>query len=796
MLGIGQQQKRFDLLFLEEGEQYIKDFYGPVKFFDVKNMEYREANAFIHFCSRSIVLEIENEQSQPIYKYLFKYFALEPSFQGNSKLPLKITASKIVEVPAQNICKPYKYHQFDMRSTETYQISINVQYQSIETLYKSIFKLYELFKTKNSFHYEQDLDKLFFQNSEFFSNNTFDKTRIKSISEKTVLHKDYKVKQVIPMVQIDGMLYLTNKRIYFQPCNSIYSKPVVNFKIKNITELFVRRYKLLNIGMEFVTNKRESLYVTFPSKEERDQFYDALRKLVNDTCITTERSVVDYTQMWRSFQDITQYPVFPWVLQDYKSDVLDLNDPKFYRDLSKPIGALNEKRLKEFIIRYNECPEGEKYLYGTHYSCPGYVIGFLVRQHPQWMIKFQGGKFDNPNRLFKGINKEWDSVNTNPGNVKELIPEFYMEDPDFLVNKLKLDFGVRSNGKRVDDAKLPNWAHSAEDFLQKNRQALESEYVSNHLHLWIDLIFGCKQRSIDDFNLFHPLTYEGSVDFEKLTDPVQRIAFEVQITEFGQTPRQLFRKTHPQKYSKFIPKTLTATQESIVSTATTVIQDHEEQKLESKFKQIVEDELNENTNQSPKKQQQIQQQKSQQEDINEVKKSAFRELSEFQNKIVEKVHKDAITSLHLIYEEETQSQKIVTTSMDGFIKMIDARDGQTKKAFFVCQSGINTSTALSSQDSFADKLISCSSDQTLRIWDLKGSNFSNPVILYDHEEEIVSAAVTQNILSSMDIEGTIITRDLRTQEIISTIRLDKQYETGQIDSRQRARSKCDKCCSR
>ncbi len=115
--------------------------------------------------------------------------------------------------------------------------------------------------------------------------------------------------------------------------------------------------------------------------------------------------------------------------------MLDLKDPKVYRDLSKPIGALNEDRLKGFIKRYNDTPEEQKYLYGTHYSCPGYVIGFLVRQYPQWMIKFQGGKFDNPNRLFKGINKEWTSVNTNPGNLKELIPEFYLDNPEFLLNK-------------------------------------------------------------------------------------------------------------------------------------------------------------------------------------------------------------------------------------------------------------------------------------------------------------------------------------------------------------------------
>ncbi len=47
---------------------------------------------------------------------------------------------------------------------------------------------------------------------------------------------------------------------------------------------------------------------------------------------------------------------------------------------------------------------------------------------------------------------------TNPGNVKELIPEFYMEDKSFLNNALRLELGTRSNGKIVDDVKLPKWA--------------------------------------------------------------------------------------------------------------------------------------------------------------------------------------------------------------------------------------------------------------------------------------------------------------------------------------------------
>jgi len=43
----------------------------------------------------------------------------------------------------------------------------------------------------------------------------------------------------------------------------------------------------------------------------------------------------------RSFNDPNQYYVFPWVLSDYTSKELNLRDPFVYRDLQKPIGALN-----------------------------------------------------------------------------------------------------------------------------------------------------------------------------------------------------------------------------------------------------------------------------------------------------------------------------------------------------------------------------------------------------------------------------------------------------------------------
>ena len=88
----------------------------------------------------------------------------------------------------------------------------------------------------------------------------------------------------------------------------------------------------------------------------------------------------------RTFNDLSQYPVFPWILSDYSSHQLNLADPAIYRDLTKPMGIQNPKHVKEVKERYDnfEDPSGTvaKFHYGTHYSNSAMVLHYLVRVEP------------------------------------------------------------------------------------------------------------------------------------------------------------------------------------------------------------------------------------------------------------------------------------------------------------------------------------------------------------------------------------------------------------------------------
>ncbi|TPX34048.1 hypothetical protein SmJEL517_g03217 [Synchytrium microbalum] len=411
--------------------------------------------------------------------------------------------------------------------------------------------------------------------------------------------------EIIAMMStVKGRFEVTATHIYFQmEARSILSSTEDTQKfidqellrdrrwnLSELRELYPRRYLLRKSAIELFFMDRTSCFFNFRSSKDRTRVLARIIALRPPSLVTPDARTPseilrrsNYTEKWqrhemsnfeylmhlntisgRTYNDLTQYPVFPWVLQDYESDTLDLTDPDVYRDLSKPIGALDDARLQNILERYRafEDPSGriKKFHYGTHYSSAAATLFYLLRLEPftTLHILLQGGKFDHPDRQFHSIQACWKSVLFGSGDVKELIPEFYYM-PEFLN---KFDLGVKQTGAAVEDVILPPWASSPEEFIRIHREALEGDYVSEHLHEWIDLIWGYKQtgeEAVKAHNVFFYTTYEGAIDIDGIRDPVERQSLEDQINNFGQTPSQLLKRPHPKRLPKTAPSVFKST---------------------------------------------------------------------------------------------------------------------------------------------------------------------------------------------------------------------------------------------
>ncbi|XP_017102376.2 neurobeachin isoform X18 [Drosophila bipectinata] len=366
-------------------------------------------------------------------------------------------------------------------------------------------------------------------------------------------------------------------------CDHLHGK----WYFSEVRAIFSRRYLLQNVALEIFLASRTSILFAFPDQHTVKKVIKALprvgvgikygipqtrrasmmspRQLMRNSNMTQKwqrREISNFEYLMflntiagRTYNDLNQYPIFPWVLTNYESKDLDLSLPSNYRDLSKPIGALNPSRRAYFEERYESWDSDTipPFHYGTHYSTAAFTLNWLVRVEPftTMFLALQGGKFDYPDRLFSSVSLSWKNCQRDTSDVKELIPEWYFL-PEMFYNSSGYRLGHREDGALVDDIELPPWAKSPEEFVRINRMALESEFVSCQLHQWIDLIFGYKQRgpeAIRATNVFYYLTYEGSVDLDGVLDPVMREAVENQIRNFGQTPSQLLMEPHPPRSS-------------------------------------------------------------------------------------------------------------------------------------------------------------------------------------------------------------------------------------------------------
>uniref|UniRef100_A0A8D8WJ65 Protein FAN n=1 Tax=Cacopsylla melanoneura TaxID=428564 RepID=A0A8D8WJ65_9HEMI len=554
------ERERFSLLLMEPGEFYFDDLsVNLILNLDKVSEESRPGR--LKICSKSLVFDPKN-LALPLIKIPLKDCTSLSKFESPliSKISgntLDITCTAYIEMLAGNILAPYVFE------TKTQRFLFVLNYGQIDVCLGSIEQLHRAASLPAAEQNQMVATIATGRQSKV----SFNKSWLDDLDEEIILETFGN--KITPLVVNPGRIVLSSTNLYFQPFNNIEPHKLLKVQLAGIKRIIRRRFLLQQVGIEIYFKELEPvkhLYLTLKTPGARDTLYNALLDLPelqlshSDKEIMTLRwqngvlSNYDYLMYLnsladRSLNDLTQYPVFPWVISNYTCDTLDLSDPKNYRDLSKPIGALNATRLERLKERYNEMPP-PKFLYGSHYSTPGFVLFYLVRKFPQYMLCLQNGRFDHPDRMFNSIPDIWRNVLTNMSDFKEMVPEFYdlEQKGDFLENSFGINFGYRYDGTKVDSVQLPPWAKSPEVFVNKLRQALESDIVSRQLHLWIDLIFGYKQRGLaadNADNLFYYLCYEGSVDLDKVKDWNQRHALEVQIMEFGQIPKQIFIAPHP-----------------------------------------------------------------------------------------------------------------------------------------------------------------------------------------------------------------------------------------------------------
>ncbi|XP_031615388.1 protein FAN [Oreochromis aureus] len=721
-------KERFSLLLLDLEEYYFEQHTAYYVTSTLKKQ--RKIRGSFKICSKSIIFDPE-ELAESIIKIPLRdckkiEFVEEEKnpFNEPRQSAISILCKQVIYIKESNVIAPYRNEREE--KTLTFQLEV---WSKTEDVVQTLLQL----------HRASCLEKLGDQTAMIAANlqsrmarSSFDKNCFQSVAENP--HMECTVEMVMPLVCNPGHVCVTDKNLYFQPLNG-YPENVIQIELHNVRRIYKRRHGLRPLGLEVFCSENDfcsDIYLKFYNTADRDEIYYYIATFLENHM--TEHTAESYMLQWqrghlsnyqyllhlnnladRSCNDLSQYPVFPWVIADYTSPRLDMTNAATFRDLSKPVGALNKERLDRLLARYRGMPE-PSFMYGSHYSSPGYVLFYLVRVAPEHMLCLQNGRYDHADRMFNSIGETWKNCLEGATDFKELIPEFYGTDPSFLENRMSLDLGRRQNGSLVGDVVLPPWATDSSDFLQKHKDALESQYVSEHLHEWIDLVFGFKQRgseAVAAHNVFHPLTYEGGIDCDRIEDTDQRIAMLTQILEFGQTPTQLFTSPHPQRIT---PRFQNITRSSSINSPDAELSPAS-QGEDSSFEDLTE----------------------------ESRKLAWANMESLKPVSSHKIHKEAVTGIAV----SRDGSAVFSTSQDSTLKMFSKELKEFQRSMSFCNMPLSSCLVLADS-----KTVVCSS------WDNNVYFYSIPYgrrqdTLMGHDDAVSKMCWFENRLYTASWDSTV-----------------------------------------
>ena len=238
------------------------------------------------------------------------------------------------------------------------------------------------------------------------------------------------------------------------------------WKYCEIERIIRKQYNMIWQAIEILQKNKKSVFLVFFSEEYLEEFFNKFRKYVYngkkqiyqiEFIENPKKEFINkrFTEEWkkkrlsnfeylmrindfssRTFEDLSQYPVFPWILQNYQEKQISLNEPN-YRDLRYPIAAITEKKRKMAKSKYDNTDDipGGRFQFGSHYLPGLSVIGYLMRIQPFTLMsyRFNSGS-DCPARHFHILASRWQSCMEETSNCIELIPEFYY-NIEFLSNR-------------------------------------------------------------------------------------------------------------------------------------------------------------------------------------------------------------------------------------------------------------------------------------------------------------------------------------------------------------------------
>ena len=397
-----------------------------------------------------------------------------------------------------------------------------------------------------------------------------------------------------------------NKDLYY--CSQFYYSKEKPNKQKNILifydeikEIINKRTLLLKMGIEIYLKNGKTYLFNFFLEEKFEEFEKKIQKSKIKIC---KKEIKKYQDKWkkgeistyyyiiklnqfssRTYNDPTQYPIFPWLLNNYKDINLFFEHPNLsYEDkirifkypISLQIEDLRIKAMQKF-----EDQDNIDYLVhlGTHYSTSSYIFYYLMRQNPfmKDLIKLQGYRQENSNRMFYSISHTLNTVIEGIDS-REIIPELFSKI-EYLINLNCFDFGKKYDKKQVDDVDMNSIYPNNKSNLNSYIKFIIQHYllingnkvlnINNSICNWIDNIFGVNQypeKAKESCNIFSRFTYEkNSVEilkFEKKlldknsdNDIKKNMRCELKnniefIINFGICPSQILFENSPNRIEK------------------------------------------------------------------------------------------------------------------------------------------------------------------------------------------------------------------------------------------------------